>query len=155
MTFSRTITQLGGQVFKAQQAEVTSKTRKVNGLRFPLGKLPLTRGYFSKETGISLVKSMLRQALLTEKGERLMLPDYGCGLKRYLFEPMDETLFLEIKSNILTTINKYVPGVEILKLKISPLDSYGVEGLQAIKITLSCKLTEIENSLFEFGLDIV
>lgn len=155
MTFSQTVTQIGKNPSKSQSIEITSKTRKIIGLKYPLGKLPQTKGYFSRETGLSLVKSMLRQALLTEKGERVMLPNFGCGLKRYLFEPLDEKTFLEIKENIVTTITQYVPGVEILKLNITPLDSYGVEGLQALKITLTCKLSELENSLFEFGLDII
>jgi len=155
MIFSQTVTQIGKTLSPSQKEEISSRSRKIIGIQYPIGKLPVNRGYFSKETGISLVKSMLKQALLTEKGERVMLPNFGCGLKKYLFEPIDEATFLEIKSNIITTITKYTPGVEILKLNLNSLDSYGLEGLQAIKIILTCKLRNVEDSLFEFGLDIV
>ncbi|MDA9504176.1 hypothetical protein XI09_05240 [Bradyrhizobium sp. CCBAU 11386] len=38
------------------------------------------------------VDEMIRQVLLTTPGERIDLPEFGCGLRRLLFAPNNETL---------------------------------------------------------------
>lgn len=143
---SNNVTIYGNTVSSRKRLDVTSKTQKVYGLNFPIGK-NIERGFFSKESGLELVKSMVRQAVRTETGERLMLPDFGCGLKRFLFEALDEQTFSEIRDSIVRTITKYVPGADILKLKVAPLDIYGYEGLQALVVTLTLRIKELESVL--------
>jgi Bacteriophage baseplate protein W len=36
------------------------------------------------------LRDLILQVLLTEPGERVNLPDFGCGLKRLMFAPSDE-----------------------------------------------------------------
>ena len=74
--------------------------------------------YFNKATGLSLIKNNLRQLLLTEKGERIMLPDYGLSLKKYLFEPLDEMTFFLLKTDILRTLNKYFSIAHVISLSV-------------------------------------
>ena len=38
------------------------------------------------------VRQMIRQVLLTAPGERIDLPDFGCGLRQLVFAPRDEAL---------------------------------------------------------------
>lgn len=38
------------------------------------------------------VDEMIRQVLLTTPGERIDLPEFGCGLRQLLFAPNNETL---------------------------------------------------------------
>jgi uncharacterized protein len=38
------------------------------------------------------VKQMIRQILLTAPGERVNLPEFGCGLRQLIFAPHDEAL---------------------------------------------------------------
>lgn len=47
-----------------------------------------------------------------------MLPDYGMSLKRYVFEPLDETTYFLIRTDILKTLNKYFSIVKVLNLKV-------------------------------------
>lgn len=69
----------------------------------------------------SLAKQNLKMLLLTNPGERIMNPDFGVGLKFYLFQltdgvaiynQSDSTIYtqngLEIESNIVERINKQV-----------------------------------------------
>ena len=121
---------------------------KVYGLNYPMGTLT-TGGYLAKQSGLELVKSNLTQLLRTEKGERVMLPNYGITLRKYLFEPLDEQLFNEVKEEIITAVRNYAPNVQILKISVNPLDKFGVESLQALQIKLTCKLTENPNILFD------
>ncbi len=51
--------------------------------------LPLSQddenGYQLIQTAIGVVKQNLRMLLLTNPGERIMMPDFGVGIKTYLF----------------------------------------------------------------------
>ena len=132
---------------------ISSRISKKYGFGYPLTK-NLNAGWFSKESGIELVRNNLKQLLSTDLGERVMLPGFGLNLKKYLFEPMDEYLFETIKQEILSTMNNYANNVKILKLGVFPLDSYGAEGLQALRIELSVQLKDSEDTVFEVGVKI-
>ena len=54
--------------------------------------------------------------LLTSPGERIMLPQYGVGLKRYLFEQAPD---FEIDEKIREQISIYAPQVIVISLNIS------------------------------------
>jgi phage baseplate assembly protein W len=74
--------------------------------------------YFTGESGVALIRNNLRQLLLCNKGERVMLPDYGLNLERYLFEPLDQTTFYLVKQDILQTLNKYFSSVNVITLSV-------------------------------------
>ena len=61
-------------------------------------------GFLKKCSDIEVVKSSLIQLLLTAKGERLMLPNYGTNLRKYLMEPLDQATFTSIKKEIQQSI---------------------------------------------------
>ena len=85
--------------------------------------LPLT---YNKQDGpfvlnknmIDVVKQNLKMLILTDKGERIMLPNFGVGLRRFLFENMDQTVKLQIQSEIKVQVSKYMPFVEIRKVDV-------------------------------------
>ena len=61
------------------------------------------------------IKSNLLNVLLTEPGERVYKPNFGVGLRSFLFENEIETGILEEK--IKTQINFYIPEVELTKVR--------------------------------------
>ena len=52
---------------------------------FPIVKNPL--GLLAPTTGLKGIKGDLIQLLLTNPGDRVMLPTYGTPLRRLVFEP--------------------------------------------------------------------
>lgn len=96
---------------------LTLKLDKQIGFKYPIDSPP-KKGYFSKLTGIELFRANLRHLVRTSKGERFMLPDYGCNPKDYLMEPLDDTTFNDIKNDIYTSINKYLKQISISKLQV-------------------------------------
>lgn len=56
------------------------------GFLFPLGTDPAD-GSFATVGKTDIVAQALRILLRTRPGERLMRPEYGCDLRRYLFAP--------------------------------------------------------------------
>jgi len=118
----------------------SSKT-KIKGLVWPFGSR-LQKGFFPVESGTSLIKSGIKQLLQTERGERVMLPDYGTNLRRFLFQPIDQTTFEAIKEEILTSIGKYKKDVSVLGLRVEQ-DPHGRElDLSSIRIYLSLRVKE-------------
>ena len=49
---------------------------------------------------MSQTSSNIRNLLLTNKGERVGQPEFGCGLLQVLFEPMSDSLLDDMKSTI-------------------------------------------------------
>lgn len=109
----------------------------VTGVRFPLSEKGDTApNIFVKARGMHLVKSMVRQFIKTERGERVMLPNFGLSLKRFLFEPITPDLILNIENEIYTGFSQYLPQIRILSLHILDGDNIQGFGLPGIKITL-------------------
>lgn len=67
---------------------------------------------------LSVVKQNLKHLILTDKGERIMLPDFGVGLRKYLFDNMTQLTSIQIESDIKTQVRKYMPYIEIRKIEI-------------------------------------
>jgi len=153
MALNTSIAVAGKIPSRPTKQENASKFTKVFGIKYPMGS-SVNRGFFTKVSGKELLRDNLTQLIRTERGERVMLPHYGMNLRRYLFEPLDELTFSNIRSEIVYSINSYEPRVEILKLRVSSLDEYGADGLQAINITLTLRIKEEVNSLFEVAVDI-
>ena len=68
----------------------------------------------------SAIKQAIVNLLLTNKGERLMNPNYGSDIRKYLFEPLDYGTAAQIKGNIQSTIDRFEPRISISDLKCLP-----------------------------------
>jgi hypothetical protein len=89
-------------------------------------KLPLM---YSQENGYMMIKSMLpmiqqnlKMLLLTDPGERVMIPTFGVGLRRYLFENFTETTYARIRQKINQQARTFMPYITINNIQFSPSD---------------------------------
>ena len=96
-----TMNYYGTRLAKPVSKDIQAESQKTYGINFPFGKNN-KKGYFAKEAGNSLIKSNLKQLLGTLPGERVMLPNFGLDLRKYLFEPLDAITFSEMKQEILS-----------------------------------------------------
>jgi phage baseplate assembly protein W len=64
------------------------------------------------------IKSDLMHLLLTNKGERLYMPEFGTNLKKYLFEPNISSVSSDIKGEIQTAISNYIPNLQVDNLEV-------------------------------------
>ena len=60
-----------------------------------------------------VVKQNLKNLVLTSPGERVMLPDFGVGARRFLFEPNTGLVFSDLKSRITSQLTKYLPFIQL------------------------------------------
>lgn len=89
-----------------------AKQRYIN-IDFPFKDSP--EGYYLNlnATDTDAIRADLLHLLLTNKGERLYLPDFGSDLKKYIFEPNDSITHEQIKDNLNETIKRYIPNLLI------------------------------------------
>ncbi len=59
------------------------------------------------------VKQNLKMLVLTNPGERVMEPEFGVGIKRYLFQNFSENIQSDIKQRVTRQVAIYMPAVRI------------------------------------------
>jgi len=83
--------------------------------------LPLTLdkkdGYKMNKNIKDVIKQNFKMLVLTSPGERIMLPNFGVGLRRFLFEPMTTIQFGKIESRIQNQIEQYMPFLSLIEVK--------------------------------------
>jgi phage baseplate assembly protein W len=114
-------------------------------------KLPITRNTIHGFTMIdeinTLIKQNLKMLILTNPGERVMIPDFGVGIRSYLFENFSDTIFVDISDAIKKQVAKYLPVIVISDIKF---DSTAVEyNTLGVQIAYSIPSLNIED-LLEF-----
>ena len=71
------------------------------------------RGQVAAASGDENIRSKILQILLTAPGERVNLPDFGCGLRDLLFDPNNEILAAASEFTITKALERWL-GDEIL-----------------------------------------
>ena len=66
------------------------------------------------------IKSNLVNLLLTDKGERVMNPNFGTNLKRFLFEGITDNNLETLKDNILNSILTYISEITVTNIILVP-----------------------------------
>ena len=150
---STSVTTYGIQPDNQVKIEVTARSNKKFGFSFPLGEKK-GKGDYNKESGISLLRNNLEQLIQTEKGERVMIPQYGMSLKRFLFQPLTEELFTNIRQEVLTSITTWMPDVKVSSIQVLESDDINIEGGMGLVINLVVVATELNNTTFTVGVKI-
>jgi len=75
--------------------------------------------YKSNMTLDEVAQQNIKMIVLTSPGERVMEPDFGVGIKNYLFEQETPFLVSDIQTRINTQVEKYAPFIKIRELNIN------------------------------------
>ncbi len=85
--------------------------------------------------------------MLTNPGERIMEPDFGVGLKRFLFQNFHDGVYAEVDSAIREQASMYMPAVTIISVLV---DSSRIDTNQ-LSISLKYSIPNIgATDLLEF-----
>ena len=68
------------------------------------------------------VRANLIHLLLTRKGSRYFLPDFGTRLYEYIFDQNDIVTFKNIEDEIREGVRKYIPNLDINSINIMPAE---------------------------------
>jgi phage baseplate assembly protein W len=67
------------------------------------------------------VEQMVRQILLTSPGERVDLPEFGCGLRQLLFAPNSDALRATTKIMVQQSLRRWLAGqIEVVAVDVTP-----------------------------------
>lgn len=99
------------------------------GINFPF-RNSLDGKYLSlSKTVDEEIRTNLIHLLLTRKGSRYYLPDFGTRLYEFIFEPLDGPTFDAIKADIRDAVSTYIPNLSINNISITPfVDDDEVQG---------------------------
>ena len=133
------------------------------GINFPFRDS--RRGDFLELTQLEAqqVKSDLIHLLLTRKGSRYYLPEFGTRLYEFIFEPLDGETFGVLRGEIESAINTFIPNLTIQSIKIEPyvnsetslgelvvpeqdIPTYAVPGANTEEYTAKIKIEYIDES---------
>jgi hypothetical protein len=85
------------------------------GLRFPL----VTASGFGWVAGADAVEQSIRAILLTEPGERIARPNYGAGLRRFLFQPNSLELRTRVRAAVSEALERDEPRLRLDEVAVT------------------------------------
>jgi phage baseplate assembly protein W len=95
------------------------------------------------ETKREAIKSNLMFLILSTKGRRYNLPDFGTNLKKYIFDFNDDISYSAIRDDIQQSVSKYFPSVSVTDIEIESIESNEYAARVVIKY-------EVDNTTFTF-----
>ncbi len=97
------------------------------------------------------IEDSIRIILSTTPGERIMQPEFGCDLKRLVFETIDSTLLASLDHLIYHALLNFEPRITFLNTEVLNLDS--PDGSLLIQINFKVIITNTRhNIVFPFYL---
>src|SRR5262245_45647820 len=90
------------------------------GIGMPLA--PDTMGRMPFAAGPEKVRQSIFIILDTEPGERVMLPEFGCGLRRYLMQPNNTGTRAQIERDVESALRQWEPRIEVSQVDVTPGD---------------------------------
>jgi phage baseplate assembly protein W len=71
---------------------------------------------------IEAIKNSIANALLTSPGEKILSPEFGIDLRRFIFEPVDEFTEEDIKEDIESNLPRFEPRIELENVEVQGLE---------------------------------
>jgi phage baseplate assembly protein W len=113
------------------------------GWKFPVkndlqGNLVLSRGEEDIKEAIWIILS-------TSRGERMMRPEFGCGIHDLVFSPINAGTLRVVEATIRETLTEFEPRIEVLTVEAS--DKEADQGRLLVSINYRVIDTNYETNL--------
>jgi phage baseplate assembly protein W len=118
------------------------------GWAYPVNLDPMTGG-----VAVAEYEADIRQAieiiLGTAPGERVMRPDFGCGIHELVFDAMDSAMLTRVETAVTNAMVTYEPRIEVLSVQVNPLHS--LDGVLLIELQYRVRRTnQKDNMVYPF-----
>jgi phage baseplate assembly protein W len=91
------------------------------------------------------VDQLVRQLLLTSPGERVNLPQFGCGLRALVFAPLTDALGATLKIRVLQAFQTWLSGVaSLLDVVVATSAEGGVPEPGTVQVTVTYTVVETQ-----------
>lgn len=114
------------------------------GWSFPPSFSKYTKGV-EMVSGNEDIEQSLHILFTTSRGERIMLEDYGCDLREFVFGNINTTYITRLKSRLANAILNYEPRIAVNSIDID--DSRSLEGLLLVNISYSIRQTNNRHNI--------
>jgi phage baseplate assembly protein W len=81
---------------------------------------------FNTSTDINLLDSSLKMLLMTDKGERVMLPEYGTNLRQIIFQQNVQGIESLVQQEIVGAVTIWEPRVQLMGITVTRNDNKSV-----------------------------
>ncbi len=133
------------------------------GIAFPLavdpqGRITLipmavdAQGRIAMNSYDDHVRQSILLILQTAKGERVMRPDFGAGLRTLVFEPLDAATAALVQHQVTQALMRFEPRIDVLDVRVTaPFDQ---PGLLEIGLSYRVRHTDtIANLVYPFFIE--
>jgi len=110
------------------------------GWQFPIAKDEKSRGIAAAQYEES-VRQSIWIILFTAKGERVMRPDFGCGIHELVFAPNDAATRGMAEHYVSEALQRWEPRIEVLQVKARTAGAYEEE----LRISIDYRVRTTDN----------
>jgi uncharacterized protein len=91
------------------------------------------------------VEQMVYQLLLTSPGERVNLPQFGCGLRSLVFAPNSDALAATVQLRVIQGLNQWLAGiVNVVSVVVGAGSGKAVLEPGTLEVTVTYTLVETQ-----------
>lgn len=120
------------------------------GWAFPVGTE--SDGRIAMAEAETDIEQSIRLILSTAPGERVMRPDFGCGIHEYVFAAIDTTTLTLLATDVEDALTRWEPRIEVLDVDAGMADS--ATGRLEIELRYRVRRTNNEfNLVYPFYLE--
>lgn len=95
------------------------------------------------------IRQAIRIILETAPGERVMRPNFGCGIHDLVFTALDSTTLRRIRSQVEEALQRYEARIELITVNVD--DAASAEGKLLVEIEYRVRRTnQVGNLVFPF-----
>ena len=66
------------------------------------------------------IQESIRIILFTSKGERVMQPDFGCGIHEFVFASINTMTLGLVETNVLESLSRWEPRIKNITVQVTP-----------------------------------
>lgn len=114
---------------------------------------PVMLDHATGSIAISEYEDDIRQSIIiilgTAKGERVMRPDFGCGIHDLVYDAIDASMLTRVETSVMQSLIKYEARIEVLRVSADP--SAALNGLLLIELEYRVRRTnQMGNFVYPF-----
>ncbi|MCE7937006.1 baseplate protein [bacterium] len=98
------------------------------------------------------IRQAIRIIMFTNRGERVMRPDFGAGLKDFVFEPVNTSTLAAVQTRVQDALTIWEPRIDVLSVQVAtdPAERNTLN----IHVTYRVRVTNtVENLVYPFYLE--
>jgi phage baseplate assembly protein W len=90
------------------------------------------RGSIALDVGVADIERSIHAVLATTPGERLMRPDFGCGIWRHLGADLEPAAIVAAADSVREALSRWEPRIVVDEVTVSPISAERVDAITLV-----------------------